>query len=255
MSGEARFTTYAIVCLHTPLHIYHHIDRDKKKSSGDPGPVGQISFYLKKESIVQLLESNHTPQIDTYMAEEMRRSAGVSGFSSGSCFGSGSGSNASTPRAPFQPRCSPTTPAGETDSASVLPLDEAAVLAFAELETPSTLWSSISPEITVITGGSMRLSPVASSAQPDARRALFYVTRRSSQPISTTRFAEASSPLNVDPSQRADNGKRNTSANRRRTLGLCSWCSAHWGHPYPDVDEKDELCNQYSMSRQQLDIW
>ena len=103
----------------------------------------------------------------------------------------------------------------------------------------------------------MRLSPIAISARRelDSRRALFLPARRSSEPTSTASFAETSSPLHVNSSGRADNGKRNTSVNRTRRLGLRAWCSAHWDHPFPDADEKDELCNEYGISRKQLDIW
>jgi Homeobox KN domain len=118
---------------------------------------------------------------------------------------------------------------------------------------------SISPQSTMIAGGSMRLSPVATSArsEPDGRRTLFLPARRFSESTSTASLAETSSALNVKSKStpQADNSKRNTSVNTRRRLGLRAWCYAHWLHPYPDSDEKDELCNEYSVSRKQLDIW
>jgi Homeobox KN domain len=198
---------------------------------------------------IPIFETPHTK-----MAEARRRSSGASGFESGSCCGSGSSSNVSTPRAAYR---SASTFESEADSTMVALLDEAAMLECAALETPLIPWPSISAESTVITGLSTRLSPLAisSRSEPDGRRTLFLSARRSSEPTSTARFAETSSPLNVDSSQRADNGKRNTSGNRTRRLGLRAWCIAHWDHPYPDADEKDELCNEYSMSRKQLDIW
>jgi Homeobox KN domain len=187
------------------------------------------------------------------MAEEAPRCFDASSSFLGSALRSGSSANVSTPRAA-------STFKGEADSTMVSPLDEAAMLASAELETPLAPWPSISPESAAITGGFMRLVPFGHSAQDklDGRRALFLPARTSSKPTSTAQIAGSSPPFNANSSktsERADNGKRNTSVNRRRRLGLRAWCSAHWVHPYPDSDEKDELCNEYSMSRKQLDIW
>jgi hypothetical protein len=189
------------------------------------------------------------------MAEEAHGSSGASSFSSGFSLSSGSTSNVSTPLAPSQPRLS--TSSFERELTMVSPLDEAVMLTSAVLESPSVPWPSISPESTAIAGGSMRLSPVANSAQsePDGRRALFPPDGRPSEPTSTASSSEPLSHLNVNPGEQADNGRRNTSVNRRRRLGLRAWCSAHWDHPYPDADEKHELCREFSMSRRQLDIW
>ena len=182
--------------------------------------------------------------VDTDLAEEAPRYFDASSSFLGSALRSDSSSNVSTPRAACH-----SASTFESETTVVTRLDEAAMLASAELETPLTPWPSISPEGTAITGGSMRLSPIAISARRelDSRRALFLPARRSSEPTSTASFAKTSSPLN--------NGKRNTSANRRRRLGLRAWCFAHWDHPFPNADEKDELCNEYSVSRKQLDIW
>ncbi len=36
---------------------------------------------------------------------------------------------------------------------------------------------------------------------------------------------------------------------------LKDWVHDHWQHPYPDADEKIEMCTKYNASAQQINIW